>query len=66
LAGLVLISYLGAFGGGKHIIPFGWDFLVIGIFSIVFLYIAVRNRSTVLSQNFVAYQQSLALAADIG
>jgi len=46
LSGLVIISYLGAFGG-KHIIPFGWDFLVIGIFSIVILYIAVKNRATV-------------------
>jgi amino acid transporter len=43
LGGLVLISYLGAFGG-KHIIPFGWDFLVIGLFSIVILYLAVKNR----------------------
>jgi hypothetical protein len=46
LSGLVIISYLGAFGG-KQIIPFGWDFLVIGIFSIIILYIAVKNRATV-------------------
>ena len=44
LSGLVLISYLGAFGG-KNMIPFGWDFLVIGIFSAVILYLAVLNRS---------------------
>lgn len=56
LGGLVLISYLGAFGG-KQMIPFGWDFLVIGIFSIIFLLIAVKNRSTGLSKNFIAYQQ---------
>ncbi|RDI42552.1 APC family permease [Aquicella lusitana] len=42
--GLVLISYLGAFGG-KNVIPFGWDFVVIGIFSAVILYIAVKNRA---------------------
>jgi amino acid transporter len=46
LTGLVLISYLGAFGG-KQIIPFGWDFLVIGVFSLVILYLAVKNRATV-------------------
>lgn len=50
LTGLTLISYLGAFGG-KNIIPFGWDFLVIGIFSIVILYLAVACRATV-SENF--------------
>lgn len=44
LLGLILISYLGAFGG-KNIIPFGWDFLVIGIFSCVILYFAVKNRA---------------------
>lgn len=43
LSGLVLISYLGAFGG-RNIIPFGWDFLVIGIFSLSILYLAVKNR----------------------
>lgn len=45
LAGLVLISYLGAFGG-KNMIPFGWDFLVIGIFSAIILYFAVKNRAS--------------------
>jgi amino acid transporter len=45
LSGLVLISYLGSFGG-KNIIPFGWDFLVIGIFSLAILYLAVKNRAT--------------------
>lgn len=44
LAGLVVISYLGAFGG-KNIIPFGWDFLVIGIFSLGILWLAVKNRA---------------------
>lgn len=45
LGGLVLISYFGAFGGNGTI-PFGWDFLVIAIFSIVILYLAVKNRAT--------------------
>ena len=41
--GLVLISYLGAFGG-KHIIPFGADFIVIGLFSLVIFYLAIKSR----------------------
>lgn len=43
LTGLVLISYLGSFGG-KNIIPFGWDFAVIALFSVVILYMAVCCR----------------------
>lgn len=46
IGGLVLISYLGSFGGTKAI-PFGWDFLVIGVFSLTILYLAVLNRATV-------------------
>ncbi len=45
LGGLTLISYFGAFGG-KNVIPFGWDFLVIAMFSIIILLLAVKNRST--------------------
>ncbi|MCH9770397.1 MAG: APC family permease [Gammaproteobacteria bacterium] len=30
---MVLVSYLGNFGGGRNIIPFGWDFLVIAVIS---------------------------------
>ncbi len=43
-AGLGLISYYGAFGG-TNLIPFGWDFLVIGIFSVAILFLAVKNRA---------------------
>jgi amino acid transporter len=45
LGGLTTISYLGSFGG-KNIIPFGWDFLVIAIFSLVMMGLAVATRST--------------------
>lgn len=44
LLGLTIISYLGAFGG-KNIIPFGWDFLVIALFSIGILNLAILSRS---------------------
>lgn len=50
--GLVLISYLGSFGGGRNIIPFGWDFLVMGLFSIGILYLAVKHRRGILSKEF--------------
>lgn len=43
LVGLILISYLGAFGGLNYI-PFGWDFMVIALFSAFILYLAVKSR----------------------
>lgn len=46
LVGLVLISYLGSFGG-IGVMPFGWDFLVIGIFSVVILHLAIRQRAMI-------------------
>ncbi len=59
LSGLVLISYLGSFGG-KGIISFGWDFIVIAIFSNVILYLAVKNRATVDSAKFDVLLKSYA------
>lgn len=41
--GLILISYLGAFGG-RGVIPFGWDFVFIALFSMAILYLAVQCR----------------------
>jgi len=43
LGGLMLISYFGSYGG-KNLIPFGWDFLIIGLFTIAILYLALRTR----------------------
>lgn len=54
LAGLILISYLGAFGG-KNIIPFGWDFAVIAVFSAIILWLAVKNRAVMTIQK--AFQE---------
>lgn len=42
--GMTLISYLGNFGGGKEIIPFGWDFIVIGVFCIFTLWLAMKFK----------------------
>ncbi|MDA8561717.1 APC family permease [Gammaproteobacteria bacterium] len=46
LVGLILISYFGSFGG-KNIITFGWDFLVIAIFSIFIIFLAVKTRISI-------------------
>ncbi|MFA6409058.1 MAG: APC family permease [Gammaproteobacteria bacterium] len=43
LLGLVLISYFGSFGG-NNTINFGWDFLVIGVFSVIMLHLAIAMR----------------------
>jgi len=53
LIGLISISYFGAFGG-KNIIPFGWDFLVIAIFSVCILYLAVKNRGVVTNDMIIS------------
>jgi amino acid transporter len=57
LGGLVLISYLGSFGG-IHVIPFGWDFLVIAIFSAVILTMSVKARSEETEAQFAVYKAS--------
>ncbi len=44
LLGLTLISYYGSFGG-KAVIPFGWDFVVLGVFSLLMMYLAILTRS---------------------
>ncbi len=41
-AGMALISYCGNFGGGHHIIPFGWDMVTLLVFSIAIITLAVR------------------------
>ncbi|MCX7124375.1 MAG: APC family permease [Gammaproteobacteria bacterium] len=46
IAGLTLISYLGSFGGGKNILPFGWDLAVLAIFSIFIVYLAKTFKSS--------------------
>lgn len=55
LSGLLLISYLGSFGG-KNIIPFGWDFFVMGIFSTVIMALAVMTRSKASLEQFDALE----------
>lgn len=44
LSGLTIISYLGTFGG-IGLIPFGWDFLVIALFSVGIFQTAILLRA---------------------
>ena len=42
--GVSIISYLGNFGHGRDIIPFGWDFIIIGIFCAFILYLSQKYK----------------------
>ncbi len=42
--GLSLISYLGNFGHGHEIIPFGWDFAVIALFCMLIMWLAIKFK----------------------
>jgi hypothetical protein len=46
LIGMAVISYLGGFGGGAGVIPFGWDVLVVSVFSIAVYVLAISVRLT--------------------
>jgi len=43
LTGIISISYLGSFGG-HGVIPFGWDFLIIALFSYCIFKMAIGSR----------------------
>ena len=58
LVGLFLISYLGSFGG-KGYITFGWDFLVIGIFSMAILSLAFATRQGATLAEYKIYRAEL-------
>ena len=61
LSGMVLISYYGAFGG-LNLIPFGWDFLVMALFSICILYLAVWSRAALTTEEVTDYLHSESMA----
>ena len=44
LVGLGVVSYLGSFGGPANALPFGWDVLVMALFSLAIYLLAVRMR----------------------
>jgi len=41
---MTLISYLGQFQGGRNVIPFGWDLVVVAAWSLIIYYSAIRLR----------------------
>ena len=58
LSGLCLISYLGSFGGGLGVIPFGWDIVVVSVFSISIYWIAVKGcLSTAQYESYLAEEE---------
>jgi amino acid transporter len=44
LVGLGVVSYLGSFAGPANVLPFGWDVLVMALFSLAIYFLAVRMR----------------------
>lgn len=40
--GLWILSYLGNIGGGRNVLPFGWDILVVTVWSLIVLWCAMR------------------------
>ncbi|HAG62134.1 MAG: amino acid permease [Legionellales bacterium] len=42
--GLTLISYLGSFGHGINLLPFGWDILTVLLFSLGIMWLAIHLR----------------------
>jgi amino acid transporter len=44
LGGMALISYLGQFVGGREVIPFWWDMVVVAVFSLVVYLAALKFR----------------------
>jgi amino acid transporter len=63
LFGMVLISYLGSFGGLK-VIPFGWDFLVVACFTVAILYMTTKYRSPVAAQKINDYWAMESMAVE--
>ncbi|MGJ3500112.1 L-aspartate transporter [Piscirickettsia salmonis] len=52
LIGMTVISYLGTFGGIKFL-AFGWDFLVIALFSVIIFCLAILTRHHHLNENLL-------------
>lgn len=65
LAGIIFLSYVGSFGG-TGLIPFGWDFLVMGIFSLTIFRLAVKSRTELDSDKVMDFLTSERLALEHG
>jgi amino acid transporter len=59
ITGLAIISYLGSIGGGRDIIKFGYDIIVLAIFSAFIFYLAVVTRlKNVSAEQFITQNQN--------
>lgn len=65
LGGIITISYLGSFGG-QGLLPFGWDFVVIALFSLAIFQTALKTRAVRDSKDVAAFLASEALALEHG
>jgi len=53
--GISIISFLGNFGHGLGLIPFGWDFAIIGIFCVFILWLSQKYRlSSEITRAYIA------------
>ena len=62
--GLIGLSYLGNFGGGAHVLPNGWDNLIIFIFSLIIIRLSLvatlpSSRSAILIDEALTPKQSM-------
>lgn len=64
LLGLFIVSYLGPYGGGKDVIKFGWDFLIIAIFSFAIILLAVATRLKSNQEQFLIYREEQNLSME--
>lgn len=65
LVGIIAMSYLGSFGG-KGIIPFGWDFLIIALFSYAIFHMAIVNRMALNAKEVADFLSSESAALEHG
>lgn len=63
LSGLMLISYFGSFGG-RGDIPFGWDLVVMAVFSLVIMVLALTTRSKSCTTQFEALDMNMVSSSD--
>ena len=57
--GLGILSYYGSFGGGKNVLTFGYDFLVIAIFSLIIFILAVTAVKSNLTNEIIRLDAAL-------
>lgn len=65
LLGIIAISYFGSFGG-QNIIPFGWDFLIIAIFSFGIFNLAIKSRNLLDAKKVSDFLVSESMALEHG